>query len=372
MKHSVIRHCRAAATSFVIAAAFAAADPATDAPALLPEPFSALRLGMDEAAFRAARPDAKRDEDRARIWPETAHYEEKPEGGLFPFAFFALADAPDGARTLEWAMFFGEPPEGEPAGASAAAALRDAESRLGPAQRRFELIRWGAVFDVRAWETDGAVAVCSTVSRTLDPDDCEENTAGNFLFGAFRRAAIERLPTPYDDLSVVVLAALARPASEDSRPVPWVDLLPGTNRIDRYELDGTPVSTREPADAVLSLVSDYGSFPATVERDDFAPGKAHPGFVELGFSGRGVDIDDPKWLYLSRDCATLRVDEADYLSFSVPEDRRASLRAAVAALAPDSATPSPSEKTSHAESAESAEEKTHAESAEGAEKGNAK
>ena len=349
-----------------------AEDPATDAPALLPEPFSALRLGMDEAAFRAARPDAKRDEDRARIWPETAHYEEKPEGGLFPFAFFALADAPDGARTLEWAMFFGEPPEGEPAGASAAAALRDAESRLGPAQRRFELIRWGAVFDVRAWETDGAVAVCSTVSRTLDPDDCEENTAGNFLFGAFRRAAIERLPTPYDDLSVVVLAALARPASEDSRPVPWVDPLPGTNRIDRYELDGTPVSTREPADAVLALVSDYGSFPATVERDDFTPGKAHPGFVELGFSGRGVDIDDPKWLYLSRDCATLRVDEADYLSFSVPEDRRAALRAAVAALAPDSATPSPSEKTSHAESAESAEEKTHADSAEGAEKGNAK
>ena len=157
------------------------------------------------------------------------------------------------------------------------------------------------------------------------------------------------------DLGAILAAALDRPVAEDGRPVAWVAPLPATNRIDQY-LAGGRVASRERGDAVLALVSDYGSFPFSVERDDFAIGETHAGFVEILFSGRGIDVDDPHAIFVSLDGSKLRVDDADYLLFSVPEDRRPALRDAVAPLVraekthAKSAAPNP-----HAENAENAE-----------------
>ena len=324
------------------------------APALLPEPLSAVRLGMTESELLAARPAAQRDEYQP--WPGIVELEERFTDGPFQSAAYTLADVPDGAGTLDGVLLFsGEPTENTTTNAAFAAVLAEAKSRLGPAPRRFELIKWGVAFDVHAWETNDAVAACLTISRALDPDDRATAADGRFFFLAFRRETAEQIPPMHGDLCAILAAALDRPAAEDGRPVAWVAPLPATNRIDQY-LAGGRVASRERGDAVLALVSDYGSFPFSVERDDFAIGETHAGFVEILFSGRGIDVDDPHAIFVSLDGSKLRVDDADYLLFSVPEDRRAAMRDAVAPLVR-------AEKTH----AESAEPEPHAESAKNAE-----
>ena len=346
-----------AATFVRLFDAVQSASPAgpTPAPALLPEPLSALHLGMTESELLAARPAARRDEYQP--WPGIVELEERFPDGPFQSAGYILADVPNGAGTLDEVLLVPvEPPEDAPASPAPYGVLADAEARLGPAPRRVELIKWGVVYDVRAWETNGAVAACAIVSRGLDPDAAETaSDVGRALFLAFRREAAERMPPESGDLCAILAAALDRPVAEDGRPVACVDPPPATNRIDQYLADGRTVASRERGDAVLALVSDYGSFPFSVERDRFAIGETHAGFVEIRFSGRGIDVDDPHAIFVSLDGAKLRVDDADYLLFSVPEDRRAALRKAIAPLvraeADTHAAPSAAEE-SHAEGAE--------------------
>jgi hypothetical protein len=84
-----------------------AEDPATNAPALLPGPLSALRLGMTESELRAVRPDARPGNDE--LVP--GFFEELREGA-FQHAVYLVEDAPGGGA-LAAVMLVGEPPEGK-------------------------------------------------------------------------------------------------------------------------------------------------------------------------------------------------------------------------------------------------------------------
>ena len=316
-------------------------DPATNAPALMPEPLSALRLGMTESELRAVRPDARPGNDE--LVP--GFFEELREGA-FQHAVYLVEDTPGGGA-LAAVMLVGEPPEGKTSADAFAAVLREAESRLGPAPRRFEVFRWGAAIDVHAWEHGKERAFCSADVRSLNPD-ADIGSHGGLLFAVVHRDLLEKFPALRGDLVEAVLAALDRPASEDARPVAWVDPLPGTNRIETYVLGGVKGLPKAAGDAVLALVSDYGSFDFSVEPEVFSAGNAKKeGFAEIAFSGPDVDVDDPRAVHVAHDGSKLRVDNADGLLFTVPEDRRAALRNAVAAVlaeakAPEAAAERPS------------------------------
>ena len=75
-------------------------DPATNAPALMPEPLSALRLGMTESELRAVRPDARPGNDE--LVP--GFFEELREGA-FQHAVYLVEDAPGGGNRLRTRRF---------------------------------------------------------------------------------------------------------------------------------------------------------------------------------------------------------------------------------------------------------------------------
>ena len=283
-----------------------------------PEPVSALHLGMDEADFRAARPNAKQEDDTEGPW---GYFSEE-----FPseeFVEYVFEDRPSGDRQLVAFILCGSRNQKKMA------------ERLGRAQRRFEVIRWGVVLDVRAWESDGDVILFSTIGRSLDPSA----TARKFYqFVVFRREAAERNPVLGEDFCKGFLTAIARPPDEDAHPVVWVDSFPETNRIERYVTADDHVIPKECGDAILALVSDYDTFAFSIEKNGRLF-KNTGSFVGIAFSGPALDVDDPKSLEISCDGTSLRVADADCLLFSIPEARREALRRALDRVVAESTPP---------------------------------
>ena len=284
-----------------------------------PEPFSSLHLGMDEADFRAARPNAKQDDDAEGPW--TYFSEEFPSED---FVEYVLEDLPDGNRQLVAFILCGCEYPGD----------KKMVAR-GRAQRHFEVIRWGVVLDVRAWESDGDVILFSTIGRSLDPSA----TARKFYqFVVFRREAAERNPVLGEDFCKGFLTAIARSPDEDAHPVVWVDSFPETNRIERYVTADDHVISKECGDAILALVSDYDTFAFSIEKNGRLF-KNTGSFVGIAFSGPTLDVDDPKVIDVSRDGTSLRVADADCLLFSIPEPRRETLRRALDRVVAESIPP---------------------------------
>lgn len=284
-----------------------------------PEPFSSLHLGMDEADFRDARPNAKQDDDTEGPW--TYFSEEFPSED---FVEYVLEDLPDGNRQLVAFILCGCEYPGD----------KKMVAR-GRAQRHFEVIRWGVVLDVRAWESDGNVILFSTIGRSLDP----YATARKFYqFIVFRREAAGRNPVLGEDLCKGFLTAIARPPDEDAHPVAWVDSFPETNRIERYVTADDHVISKECGDAILAQVSDYDTFASSIEKNGRLF-KNTGSFVGIAFSGPALDVDDPKSLEISRDGTSLRVADADCLLFSIPEPRRETLRRALDRVVAESTSP---------------------------------
>ena len=149
------------------------------------------------------------------------------------------------------------------------------------------------------------------------------------MFLAFERKSAERNPVMSEGWCKGFLAGLARPPDEDKHPIAWVDPLPGTNWIERYVVDYDRVASKEQGDALLALVSDYDTFPFSVENANLTVEEKNKGFVEIVFSGTALDVDDPKAIHVSRDGSSLRVANADFLLFSVPKSRREALRHAL-------------------------------------------
>ena len=290
-----------------------------------PVPFTSLHLGMDEAEFHAAHPNAEQLEHEEDAWDFfTESLSEGPFGG---FAEYIFEDRPGTNRQLVAVMLIG--PERQVKVNKDA--LRKVTTQFGRAQRRFKVIRWGMVMDVRAWVSGDNVAIFSNVARQLDPS-ASESDVGRFMFIAFEQKAAERNPVLSEDSCKAFLAALSRPPDEDVHPVAWVDPLPGTNWIERYVMDygSNHVIPKELGDSILALVSDYDSFSFSIEKEDkLVVGDVGKGFVEIVFSGKALDVDDPKTIHVSRDGSSLRVEDADFLLFSVPKSRREALRHAL-------------------------------------------
>ena len=288
-----------------------------------PVPFTSLHLGMDEAEFHAAHPNAEQLEHEEDAWDFfTESLSEGPFGG---FAEYIFEDRPGTNRQLVAVVLIG--PENQVKVNNDA--LRKVTTQFGRVQRRFKVIRWGMVLDVRAWVSGDNVAIFSNVARLLDPDSSGSDV-GRFMFIAFEQKAAERNPVLSKDLCKAFLAALSRPPDEDAHPVAWVDPLPGTNWIERYVVDYDHIIPKELGDSILALVSDYDLFSFSIEKEDkLVAGEAEKGFVEIVFSGTALDVDDPKTIHISRDGSSFRVADADFLLFSVPKSRREALRHAL-------------------------------------------
>ena len=290
-----------------------------------PIPFTSLHLGMDEAEFHAAHPNAEQLEHEEDAWDFfTESLSEGPFGG---FAEYIFEDRPGTNRQLVAVVLIG--PENQVKVNNDA--LRKVTTQFGRVQRRFKVIRWGMVLDVRAWVSGDNVAIFSNAARQLDPD-VGGSAIGRFMFLAFERKSAERNPVMSEGWCKAFLPGLARPADKDKHPVAWVDPLPGTNWIERYvvDYDSNHTIPKELGDSILALVSDYDSFSFSIEKEDkLVAGDVEKGFVEIIFSGTALDVDDPKVIHVSRDGSSLRVTDADFLLFSVPKSRREALRHAL-------------------------------------------
>lgn len=296
-----------------------------------PVPFTSLHLGMDEAEFHAAHPNAEQldHEDHEDSWD---FFTESPSEGPFEFelAEYILEDRPGTNRQLVAVILLdrGLQDQDKVKKEGFSGVLRSITTQFGKAQRRFKVIHWGMVLDVRAWVSGDNVAIFSNVARPLDPD-VGGSATGRFMFLAFERKSAERNPVMSEGWCKGFLAGLARPPDEDKHPIAWVDPLPGTNWIERYVVDYDRVASKEQGDALLALVSDYDTFPFSVENANLTVEEKNKGFVEIVFSGTALDVDDPKAIHVSRDGSSLRVANADFLLFSVPKSRREALRHAL-------------------------------------------